>query len=418
MWHSAQKNRNVQRLFLLCWAVYFTSYLGRMNFSALMSEIMDAGILTAAGAGAVNMAYLLAYGIGQLVNGLLGDRVRPGRMIFIGLLTAGVCNFCMAAARTGAWMVLFWCGNGYAQSMLWPPIMRLFAEELPPERRVRASVDIVSSMALGSLASYLVSAAALQRGAPAAAFWLPAAALCLMACIWHLCIRRIARRAAPAPQQAARARQQSLLPALPAACLLLLFPVMVHGGLKDGLTGWIPTYFHERFAVSASFSAMVTMLLPIVNLSGAYMAEWANRRLHGSEIRAAGVFFGAAAAALGALELAGRYSLILSLLLFAAITSSMLAVNALFINLLPLRFAGQGRVATISGALNAIAYLGSAACTGVMGLLLDRLGWSLVMGGWIALTAAAWVVCLGCARLPFAKEAPPQGGQKERTDLE
>lgn len=91
--------------------------------------------------------------------------------------------------------------------------------------------------------------------------------------------------------------------------MMIVFPVFVHGMLKDGVTSWVPTYINETFCTSASFSILVTTVLPIVNLSGAYIAKYVYRKLNGQEEKAASVFFLAATAALISLLLAGNKSL-------------------------------------------------------------------------------------------------------------
>ena len=84
--------RTAMALFLLCWAAYFTSYIGRLNYSSAMTAMIQEEILTKSQAGFISMVYFFAYGIGQLCNGLLGDRMHPGKMIFTGLSAAALMN--------------------------------------------------------------------------------------------------------------------------------------------------------------------------------------------------------------------------------------------------------------------------------------------------------------------------------------
>ena len=74
-----------QRCYFACWVAYFSSYLGRLNYSSAMSSIMDDGVLTLSQAGLISMIYFFAYGGGQFCNGILGDKLKPELMIFAGL---------------------------------------------------------------------------------------------------------------------------------------------------------------------------------------------------------------------------------------------------------------------------------------------------------------------------------------------
>ena len=72
----------------------------------------------------------------------------------------------------------------------------------------------------------------------------------------------------------------------------------------------------------------------------------------------------------------------------------MMAVNTLFVNLLPLNYEKQGRVSTVSGFLNSVAYLGTAVSTFSIGVMVDHLGWGATVTSWILVTAAALIVCI------------------------
>ncbi len=61
-------------------------------------------------------------------------------------------------------MSVAWGINGYAQAMIWPPIIRIFAEIPEKERKMKYCVDIVSSQVVGTLASYLMAAGCSDGG--------------------------------------------------------------------------------------------------------------------------------------------------------------------------------------------------------------------------------------------------------------
>lgn len=122
-------------LFFLCWGVYFASYIGRLNYSSVMSSIIGEGILSFSQAGSISMVYFFAYGIGQLCNGILGDRLKPQSMIFFGLFCSGLSNLLMGCVGSFPAMAVLWGINGYMQSMIWPPIIRIFAEKYTEEKR-------------------------------------------------------------------------------------------------------------------------------------------------------------------------------------------------------------------------------------------------------------------------------------------
>ena len=130
-----------RRLFLLSWVAYAAAYVGRYNYSAVMSAITAEGTLTLSAAGAVSTGYFVCYAAGQILCGILSQKASPFGMIPLGLALSAGCNFGMGVAPAGA-MPLLWAANGLFQAMVWPPIVRLFAECMPFEQQDSACVSI------------------------------------------------------------------------------------------------------------------------------------------------------------------------------------------------------------------------------------------------------------------------------------
>lgn len=399
-------------LFLLCWVAYFSSYLGRLNYSSAMSSIMDDGVLTLSQAGMISMIYFFAYGGGQFCNGLLGDKLKPELMIFAGLFLSGIANLLMGMVSVYPVMAVLWGINGYTQSMIWPPVIRIFAEKFTYERKRKYSVDITSSMAVGTLMSYFLSACALKLFQWHAVFYLAAGILLCISVVWIVGYRSITQEygtmeyreneSGKMTEKKTVAGGQSFGALLVGSGLIaIVFPVMIHGILKDGITQWVPTYIYNCFDVSASFSVIITMILPLINLSGAYLARFCSRRHPDQEVRTSALFFGVATAALVGLYLFGSKQVIVTALLFAVITASMMAVNTLYVNMIPLHFEASGRVSTVSGFLNSVAYLGSAVSTFTIGVMVEKAGWAVTIASWTAITGAAFVACIWMKKKKF-----------------
>ena len=184
--------------------------------------------------------------------------------------------------------------------------------------------------------------------------------------------------------------------------LLILYPVIAHGALKDGLTYWIPTFVTEAFAVPVVIAPLVSMTLPIINLLGAAAAQIVYQRVVRNEFFASALFFALSAFLLAVMRLFAMNSLVFFLALLSIVTSSMLAVNTLLISVLPLRMGPYGRVATLSGLLNATAYGGSAIASAAIGFIVEGRGWNAAIEPWIILSVLATFVCLIGRRVRMA----------------
>ncbi|MEI6578467.1 MAG: MFS transporter, partial [Eubacteriales bacterium] len=323
-------NKSVRRLFLLCWFAYSMSYIGRLNFSACMAEIMADGGLTKAYLGSIGTGFLACYGIGQLVNGILGDKISPKYMVGIGLFGAGFANILMGLNSAPSLMFFIWCANGYFNSMLWSPIIRCLSEWLPKTNQSKAGVNISTTIPVGTIASYLLSSVILAVAGWRAVFVIDGALLVAASLVWFAGVSSIkeyiSKREGIKTHGEDSFAENAALPNLgksrnmPALIIGtgLIFTVgaiLFNGILKDGVTLWVPTYITEFFGVAPKFSAALSIILPVVSLAGAYSALWLNKRYINNEMATAGVFFAVSAAAFVCLFLFGKLNIVFAVTL-------------------------------------------------------------------------------------------------------
>ena len=381
-------------LYFLSWLAYASAYIGRYNYSAVMGAITAENSLSLSAAGAVSTGYFICYAVGQIVFGLLSQSVSPYAMILIGLFGSGLCNLGAGAFST-SFMGLLWGANGLFQAMIWPPIVRLFAESMPLERQKHACVSINSTTPAGTLAAYALSAVLLQFADWHHVFFSCGGLLLGMAAVFWLGTAPLRRATAYAPQpefQKQKGTGNGPAALLAAGLGAMLLPVLLHGGLKDGVTNWVPSMIQSNFGISPAFSAAVAMALPLVNLSGAYLSGWLNEHCTHNELKTAGSLFALASICLLALPLAMRTSLLLAVLLLAVTTASMLGVNTMFINVIPVKAGRHGGASMLSGTLNAVTYLGAAAATWGIGAAAEGCGWNAVFLLWLGMALLALLV--------------------------
>ena len=394
------------KLFLLCWTVYFSAYIGRLNYSAAMTVMLEKAILTKSQAGFISMIYFFSYGLGQCMNGFAGDRLNPKSMIFMGLSVSAAMNLIMTLAKSVPVMAVSWMINGYAQSMIWPPIIYIFSSMMTEMDKIKYCVDIVSTQAAGTFASYLLSSLIIRYGPWEFVFLSAGMFLLMVAAIWMVGFSAICKSANRTQSVLKKEnfeiyKKEKNLQNTPFLQLFfgsgigfLLIPIFVHGILKDGVVSWVPTYLAETFDSGASLAILLTTIIPIINLSGAYIGRYSFKRMGYNELKASALFFLIAVAALMSIYLYGHCNMLVTALIISIITASMMAVNTLLINVYPLRFEKQGRVATVSGFLNAVAYIGTAISTYCIGILVQNRGWGITILSWLFITIIALFICI------------------------
>lgn len=388
-------------LFWLCWVVYFCSYLGRLNYSSAMPQMIKESVLDRSQAGFISTLFFTFYAAGQLINGFLGDKISSKLMIFIGILVAGGANLFMGIFQSFELMAICWAVNGYASSMVWPPIVRLFSTMLSQSSTMKCFTNIASTSALGTLCAYLLSALMIDCFGWKAVFISAAIILILVSVLWFYSFGAVERFynqngveevQIEVDNSAPTEKTPFLKLVFSPAILIILLPIIVHGVLKDGVTAWVPTYISEVFLTSPVLSILATTALPIINLTGAYAAQYVRKHWLFGEIKTVAFFFGIALIGLISLFLFGSVNLVLTVILLSVITSSMLAVNTIVISYVPMYFSKYGRASTMSGFLNSVAYVGSAISSVSIGLLVSNAGWSVTILSWCFITGVAFLV--------------------------
>lgn len=104
-----------------------------------------------------------------------------------------------------------------------------------------------------------------------------------------------------------------------------------------------------------------------------------------------------------------------NIVLFAMTTASMLGVNTIFVNFFPLRYEAIGKVSTVSGFMNGMAYVGTAVSTFTIGVLVEQKGWNVTIGSWIVMTFLALVVCMLGKKEILATDGISQKKMKNKT---
>lgn len=401
--YHGYKTKNAFFTFLICWVGYFSTYVCRLNFSAVIPELQAGNVFSETRIAAVSSVFFIFYGIGQFISGLVGEHLDTCKMVFYGLFVSAVCNIGIFFVHTYAVLLILWALNGAAQSMVWSPILKIASLNFDDASRTKFGIDMSTTVPIGTLLSYLISLVTLAFLPWHYVFLTCGLFELAVAVLWGITTKGRFQTKSPktvsenaVPPMPAR---QITKIALQSGVLLLMIPIVIQGTLKDSVTQWVPSFFAGAFGSGTSFSLLLTMLLPIVNVTGAYLAKALNRKLK-NEITTSMVFFGISMLFLALLRLCGTRSIVLSLISMAAVTNCMFAVNVMLITLVPLRFAKTGRVSTIGGLLNAVAYIGCGALNLLAGKLLELgSGWNALFVLWIALALAAVLVSAVCIPL-------------------
>lgn len=398
----AKRRAEARRLTLLCAAVYFCSYLTRLDYGAVMVEMVRAEGFSRVDASAALTGLFITYGFGQLISGYLGDRVKPQLLIFFGLIACGLMNLLIPFCSSPAWMTVVWSVNGLAQAMMWPPLVRIMSQHMTESEYKVATVHVSWGSSLGTIVIYLMIPLLLQVSSWRGVFYCAAAVGMGMAAFWMARYGRVERtlplqeQAAPADEPGDAGKSGGGLRALMPLLAIMMGVIICQGTLRDGITTWMPTYLADTYHMESGKSILTGVLLPLFGMVCYQIVLWMNRKLVKNELQCAAIIFGVGLVSLLALRLLHAHSFALSVLILAFAVASMHGVNLIMTCMTPKYLAGSGKISMISGLLNACTYIGSALSMYGVALIADRFGWTVTESLWCAVALLGTLCAAAC----------------------
>ena len=398
----AKRRAEARRLTLLCAAVYFCSYLTRLDYGAVMVEMVRAEGFSRVDASAALTGLFITYGFGQLISGYLGDRVRPQLLIFLGLIACGLMNLLIPFCPSPAWMTVVWSVNGLAQAMMWPPLVRIMSQHMTESEYKVATVHVSWGSSLGTIVIYLMIPLLLKVSSWRGVFYCAAAVGMGMAAFWMARYGRVERtlllqeQAAPADEPGDAGKSGGGLRALMPLLAIMMGVIICQGTLRDGITTWMPTYLADTYHMESGKSILTGVLLPLFGMVCYQIVLWMNRKLVKNELQCAAIIFGVGLVSLLALRLLHAHSFALSVLILAFAVASMHGVNLIMTCMTPKYLAGSGKISMISGLLNACTYIGSALSMYGVALIADRFGWTVTESLWCAVALLGTLCAAAC----------------------
>ena len=395
-----------------CWMAYSFSYIGRLNFSASMADMTSSGVLLKSQAGAVTTGFFICYGCGQFLSGMLGDRINPRYLVFAGLVCSSLINFGIAMGPPLWFMIVLWSLNGFAQSLLWAPICKIVSDRVSSNRRQKACTALATTMAGGTLMAYILSAVLINAFGWKAAFISGSSATLLAAVVWITVTTKIEHEAdkngiveeievkheeegEEVPHEEIPTGLWQLL--CVSGLTILALVGGVQGVLKDCMSTWVPTFIEDMFNMGSVISILTGAFLPIFGFFGPIFTNKLMMKTR-DELSSLFILFLISSGCLAMLALFGRFSIAISIVALALTYACSLGQTMILIGTLPMYFSKLGKVSTITGTMNALCYVTTAAVSWIVGVLVDRTGWTIVMAGWFVLSALAAVGTLFAKR--------------------
>lgn len=369
----------------MCSLSYLAVYVARNILGAVTPGMIEGGSFSKELIGGLSSLYFITYAVGQLINGIIGDKIKAKYMISLGLILAGICNFLFSLADGSPFFSYLSYGlTGFFLSMIYGPMTKLVAENTEPIYATRCSIGYTFASFIGTPMAGLFAMFLAWKGV----FTLSSATLIGMGAICFIAFEMMERKGILRygqykPKDAAsKAGGIKLL--IQYRIIRFSFISAITGIIRTSVVFWLPTYFSQRLGFSTEKAAFLFTLASVLLSCCIFAAIFLYERLRYN------------------MELAMLICMVLSAITFFGawlvedrITNAILITVAIFAadctsSLLWSRYCPSlrdtGMVSSATGFLDFLSYMAAAAASTLFANAVDSIGWGNLVLVWTALS--------------------------------
>jgi sugar phosphate permease len=395
------RSQSPRTAWTLTWIAYATYYLGRKGFSVAKKPIEHEYHIGRDALGAIDTGHLALYAVGQVLSGLLADRIGARRLVGFGMLISAACCIGFGASRTALAMGVFFALNGLAQSTGWPGTTRSMAEWTTPGNRRRVMAVWCTCYQFGGLFATALASYLLRFGWKWA-FFVPALVLSLVGGV----VLALLPPGPAAPDASTEAKPSAEMAALRKSAVraALRSPVLYSFGacyfaiklIRYSLLFWLPYYLADELSYAPDRAGYLSLAFEAGGIAGVVAIGLATDRLrHFSRPALASGTLVALAIALVGYSAVGSQGVVANALGLAFIGFCLFGPDSLVSGAAAQDAGGPHAAATATGLVNAVGSLG-AVLQGPLNAWVSRVfGWH-----------AVFYVFVGCALVAAAALVP------------
>lgn len=396
-------DRKVRGLALLFMATYMVSYITRVNFGAVISEIeADTHIARTLLSMSITGSFI-TYGAGQLISGVCGDLVSPKRLVQAGLITTTLMNLIIPLCQSPYQMLVVWCINGFAQAFMWPPIVKLMVAAFSEEYYNKMAIRISCASSYGTIVTYFAAPLLISAAGWRAVFIFAACCGAIMTVLWSkycIDIKSIVQK----PLKREEIKKPSAVKVLFSPVVIaVMFAIILQGMLRDGVTTWMPTYITDTYNLGTTVSILSGVVIPLFSILCIKIASALYKGKFQNPVLCSAVMFLIGLISAVALYFSSGSSVILSVVCTSMLTGAMYGVATMLTAIVPPFFKKYGNISTVSGVLNACTYVGSGISTFGIAVLSKNMGWKLTLLMWCVVAVMGTILCF-VSTIPWKKK--------------
>lgn len=368
---------------MFCYLFYYT---GRQNFGWAISSMSESLGYSMQQLGFISSAVLVTYGVGQFINGNLGDKYSARVMVTLGGLFSLVLNW-VTSFGTSFWTIFApWAANGYAQSMAWAPGSRMLSNWWSEKERGVAYGWYLFAAGSSSVVIFVIGAglAAMQLSWQWM-FRLPVLLLGIASIVFYFVVRDKPEdvglsplqsdqhtRGAGEPEETSFQRYRHVLKDW--RFLLAVFSLGFESFARYGLVIWVPVHLMGPAYSDNPMAVWIGVALPVGMALGALSAGYMSDKFFGSNrSRPIAILMGLSMVVLALIYVMPVEWIGVGIVLLFLSGFLVYGPHSCYWALCP-DLMGRHRAGTATGVMNFWAYVAAAVSGPLIGLTIDSFG--------------------------------------------
>lgn len=389
------KDKEIKNAFLIgviSSIAYLVCYVARNLLSVVSPQMIESAGVSVEYIGTLSTAQMLFYAGGQLVNGIIGDKVKVKYMVAGGLVLSGVCNVVIGLFHIPFVMLMIYGVSGFFLSMLYAPLVKLIAENTRPTYAEKCCLGL---------------ALACQFGAPVAgilglffewnfAFLVCGCLLIVTGVVLYYFVVSMEKKGIirSYKQTVQQKKSKSIKVLLENFIVKFTLIAVLTGVIRTSVAFWVPTYLSQHLGFSAGIATTIFTVMTCAQSISPYVTnvliyEYAlKRRMNLMLILMFGV------SAIGFLLMFLVNAPFVNIVFFIiAIMCANGASNVLW-NVYCPSLHHTGMVSTATGFLDFMSYLAAAIANLLFANAVTQIGWGNLILIWAALMVVGVLVVI------------------------
>lgn len=375
----------------VCAIAYCAVYICRNILSALSPQLKESGVFNEDQLGTMSSVFFVVYALGQLINGMIGDKIKGKYMVSLGLVLGSLCVISLAVIAGKPWVSYAVYGAmGFFLAMVYAPLTKLLSENNEPVYATRCVVGLAIGCDLGAPLAGLLGTALVWQGA----FATSGGMLLAMGVIFFLLFTVYEKRGMVRYGQFKPAKEKggSVKILLRRQILKWTFISMLTGVVRTAVLFWLPSYISQYLGFPKEQATLLFSAASAVLMVCSFLAVFIYSRLKNDlNVSVFVCFTGAAVCFLMAYLI--RQPVVNLVFMVLAMVSSNCAACLMWNHYCP-SLRDTGMVSSATGFLDFASYMAAAVSSKLFANAVGTIGWGNLILVWVGLMCSGVVAAL------------------------